>query len=80
MDVLVIDVVDVPVLEDAVDELLLVVETFPGEDASIAKAETATTTRTATARYAPRFTIRESSVRPLRVLRALPASSSHAKG
>jgi hypothetical protein len=64
MDVLVVDVLVVGVLEDVVDELLLVVETFPGEDASIAKAETATTTRTATARIAPRFTIRNLRLAP----------------
>ncbi|MDA4119324.1 MAG: hypothetical protein OK436_01935 [Thaumarchaeota archaeon] len=56
VDVAVVDVLVVDVLEDVVDELLLLVETFPGELPSSAKAESATMTRTATASTAPRFT------------------------
>ena len=61
---MVVDVLVVDKLADVVDELLLVVETFPGGDASSAKAETPTTTRTTTARTATRFTKGESTLRP----------------
>jgi len=74
VEVVVVDVLVVDELEDVVDEVLLVVETFPGGEDSNAKAETATTTRTATPRTAPRFTMRESRLRPLRVLRSVIAS------
>lgn len=66
VDVVVVDVLAVDVLEDVVDDPLLVVETFPGEDASNAKAETANTARTATARTAPRFTVRARRDSPLK--------------
>jgi hypothetical protein len=62
-----VDVLSVDVIEDVVDELLLLlVETFPGEVPNSANAETATTTRTATARTAPRFTIGGISASPLK--------------
>ncbi|MDA4127594.1 MAG: hypothetical protein OK452_10420 [Thaumarchaeota archaeon] len=66
VDVAVVDVLGVDVLEDVIDELLLLVETFPGDDPNSANAETATTTRTATARTAPRFTVRPRSNSPLK--------------
>ncbi len=58
VDVLAVVVLAVDELEDVVDELLPVVEPFPGEVASSAKAETATTATTAIARTATRFTSR----------------------
>ena len=65
-----VDVVEVEVLvdvlEDVVDELLVLVETFPGEAPNSTNAETATTARTATARTAPRFTFWASSDSPLK--------------
>ena len=57
VEVVVVVVLVVEVLEGVVNELLLLVETFPGEDPNIANAETATTTRTATARTTPRFKV-----------------------
>ncbi|HEV2138390.1 MAG TPA: hypothetical protein VGR53_06080 [Nitrososphaerales archaeon] len=71
VDVVVVNVLVVDVLGDMVDELLLLVETFPGEDPNSENAETATTTRTASARTAPRFTFRERSDSPLKGSRAL---------
>jgi len=67
VDVEVVDVLVVDVLEDVVDELLLLlVETFPGEVPISANAEPATTTKTATARTAPRFTGGAKSDSPLK--------------
>ncbi|MDA4119455.1 MAG: hypothetical protein OK436_02600 [Thaumarchaeota archaeon] len=66
VDVLVVDVLIVDVLDDVIDELPLVVETFPGEVASKAKAEIATITTTATARTAPRFTVGAKSESPIK--------------
>ena len=64
VDVAVVDVLVVDVPEDIIDVLLLIlllVETFPGDDPNSTNAETATTTRTTTARTAPRFTVRARS-------------------
>lgn len=78
VDVVMVDVLVVEVLEEVFDELLLVVETFPGEDPNSAKAEIATTARTATARTAIRFTIRGISASSLKGSQ-VPCSRREAK-